>query len=103
MWLVKGGRLWSTHTFQQELKGSDFIYLFCSGPNKVVFTASNSSQTNVTELTKGEYEFQLTVTDENGNKASDSVIVTVTQSKYCTILCKLQNFIDIICKVCEKL
>ncbi|XP_021932800.1 dyslexia-associated protein KIAA0319-like protein isoform X2 [Zootermopsis nevadensis] len=51
------------------------------GPSKVVFSASNSSHTNVTELTKGEYEIQLTVTDDNHNNASDSVVITVTQNK----------------------
>nr|CAD7198983.1 unnamed protein product [Timema douglasi] len=52
-----------------------------SGPSKVSFSAINSSQTNVTDLTKGDYEFQLTVTDDSGNKASDVVRVTVTQNK----------------------
>jgi hypothetical protein len=47
-----------------------------------MFSASNSSHTNVTELTKGEYEIQLTVTDDNDNNASDSVVITVTQSKF---------------------
>ncbi|XP_049856046.1 dyslexia-associated protein KIAA0319-like protein isoform X1 [Schistocerca gregaria] len=51
------------------------------GPSKALFSSQNSSCTNATELTKGEYEFQLTVTDENGNKALDSVQVTVTQNK----------------------
>lgn len=48
----------------------------------MMFSASNSSHTNVTELTKGEYEIQLTVTDDNDNNASDSVVITVTQSKF---------------------
>jgi hypothetical protein len=55
----------------------------------VMFSASNSSRTNVTDLTKGEYEIQLTVTDDNHNNASDSVLVTVTQSKFvchCAVL-----------------
>ncbi|XP_023702907.1 dyslexia-associated protein KIAA0319-like protein isoform X3 [Cryptotermes secundus] len=51
------------------------------GPSKVVFSASSSSCTNVTELTKGEYEIQLTVTDDNHNNASDTVVVTVTQNE----------------------
>lgn len=58
---------------------TDFIN---RGPSKVVFSACNSSRTNVTELTKGEYEIQLTVTDDNQNSATDSVVVTVTQSKF---------------------
>lgn len=48
----------------------------------MVFSAGSSSLTNVTELTKGEYEIQLTVTDDNHNNASDTVVVTVTQSKF---------------------
>lgn len=48
----------------------------------MVFSASNSSCTNVTELTKGEYEIQLRVTDDNQNNATDTVVVTVTQSKF---------------------
>jgi hypothetical protein len=61
----------------------------------VVFSASNSSCTNVTELTKGEYEIQLTVTDDNQNNASDSVVVTVTQSKLLVMFC-MDQFTDII-------
>jgi len=53
----------------------------------VVFSAGNSSCTNVTELTKGEYEIQLTITDDNKNSATDSVVVTVTQSKFPVNFC----------------
>ncbi|XP_063227382.1 dyslexia-associated protein KIAA0319-like protein isoform X2 [Bacillus rossius redtenbacheri] len=52
-----------------------------SGPSKVSFSPANSSITNVTELTKGEYKFQLTVTDDSGNKATDTVTITVTQNQ----------------------
>lgn len=41
----------------------------------------NESVTNITKLTKGDYEFKLTVIDDNGNKDSDTVKVKVTQSK----------------------
>lgn len=51
-----------------------------SGPSKVVFTPANASKTNASELTKGEYQLEVTVVDSNGNKALDSVVVTVTQS-----------------------
>jgi hypothetical protein len=51
------------------------------GPNNVVFTSANSSVTNVTKLTKGEYTFKLTVVDDNGNKDFDTIILKVTQSK----------------------
>jgi len=49
----------------------------------------------VTELTKGEYEIQLTVTDDNKNSATDSVVVTVTQSKFPVIFC-MDQVVDII-------
>lgn len=45
------------------------------------FNKENDSRTNVTELTKGVYVIGLTVTDGNGNNASDIVKITVYQSK----------------------
>ena len=71
---------------------TDFIN---RGPSKVVFSAGNSSCTNVTDLTKGEYEIQLTVTDDNQNSATDSVVVTVTQSKFPVTFC-MDQVVDII-------
>jgi len=47
----------------------------------VRFNKDNDSRTNVTELTKGVYVIGLTVTDGNGNNASDIVKITVYQSK----------------------
>jgi hypothetical protein len=61
----------------------------------VVFSAGNSSHTNVTELTKGEYEIQLTVTDDSQNSATDSVVVTVTQSKFPVTFC-IDQEVDVI-------
>ncbi|KAK3919328.1 Dyslexia-associated protein KIAA0319-like protein [Frankliniella fusca] len=51
------------------------------GSNSVTFSSPNKPQTNVTDLTKGEYEFHVTVTDENNNNSTGSVFVTVTQNK----------------------
>lgn len=51
------------------------------GSNSVVFSTPMKPQTNVTNLTKGDYEFRVTVTDENNNKATGSLFVTVTQNK----------------------
>lgn len=45
------------------------------------FNKANESRTNVTELTKGIYLIRLTVTDGNGNNASDITKLTVYQSK----------------------
>lgn len=61
----------------------------------MVFSTGNSSCTNVTELTKGEYEIQLTVIDDNKNIATDSVMVTVTQSKFLVTFC-IYQVVDII-------
>uniref|UniRef100_A0A0A9XPA1 PKD/Chitinase domain-containing protein n=8 Tax=Lygus hesperus TaxID=30085 RepID=A0A0A9XPA1_LYGHE len=52
-----------------------------SGPRKAELSHFNESSTNVTNLTKGEYIFQLTITDGNGNSVADKVAVTVTQNK----------------------
>lgn len=46
------------------------------------FNKVNESKTNVTELTKGVYIIGLTVTDGNGNNASDIIKITVYQSEY---------------------
>ncbi|PSN49545.1 hypothetical protein C0J52_04994 [Blattella germanica] len=64
-----------------DIKITNWQWEQIRGPSKASFSASNSSITNATDLTKGEYEFMLTVTDDNGNKASDSVIITVNQNK----------------------
>lgn len=61
----------------------------------MMFSASNSSSTNVTELTKGEYEIQLTVIDDSHNSATDSVVVSVTQSKFLVTSC-MDQVVDII-------
>lgn len=52
-----------------------------TGSSPVVFSTPTKAQTNVTDLTKGDYEFRIIVSDENNNNASGSVFVTVTQSK----------------------
>ncbi|XP_068081362.1 dyslexia-associated protein KIAA0319-like protein isoform X2 [Anabrus simplex] len=64
-----------------DIKIVTWLWEELRGPSKVVFSSFDESHTNVTELTRGEYEIQLTVTDENGNKASDTVLITVTQNK----------------------
>ncbi|KAJ1521882.1 hypothetical protein ONE63_002221 [Megalurothrips usitatus] len=51
------------------------------GSNAVAFSTPTKPQTNVTDLTKGEYEIRVTVTDENNNNASASVFVIVTQNQ----------------------
>nr|CAI5843930.1 unnamed protein product [Callosobruchus analis] len=51
------------------------------GPSRVVFDDVNATKTNVTGLTKGVYQFKVSVTDDNKNVASDKVYVTVNQNK----------------------
>lgn len=59
-----------------------FIFRRPIGSNPVVFSTPTKAQTNVSDLTKGDYEFRITVSDENNNNASGLVFVTVTQSMY---------------------
>lgn len=55
------------------------------------FNKVNESRTNVTELTKGVYFVGLTVTDGNGNNASDILKITVYQSKKIFIMKKIYS------------
>lgn len=64
-----------------DIKIASYHWKQISGPSKVVFTPSNASKTNASELTRGTYELQVTVVDSDGNATSDSVLVTVNQSK----------------------
>lgn len=59
----------------------DFKWSQVEGPSTAVFTTQNASVTNVTSLTKGNYVFKITVTDDNGNSASALQYVTVDQNK----------------------
>lgn len=64
------------------------------GSNPVIFTAPSKPQTNATDLTKGDYQFRVVVTDENSNNASGSVFVTVTQSMWsCAKICLVLSFL----------
>ncbi|KAK6629603.1 hypothetical protein RUM43_003420 [Polyplax serrata] len=64
-----------------DIKIQSYTWQQLSGPNKAVLIPFNASKSNATELTKGKYEFQVTVVDSNGNSASDSVMVTVNQNE----------------------
>jgi ribosomal protein L14 len=48
-----------------------------SGPPQFTIVNANQAQTAVNNLTQGVYEFELTVTDNSGAMATDTVIVTV--------------------------
>lgn len=50
------------------------------GPNTGTITNPNSASTTVTELTQGNYKFQLTVADNQGAIAADSMQVTVSNT-----------------------
>ncbi|KAL0275001.1 UNVERIFIED_CONTAM: hypothetical protein PYX00_002996 [Menopon gallinae] len=64
-----------------DIKIASYHWKQISGPSKVVFTPSNASKTNASELTRGVYELQVTVVDSDGNATSDSVLVTVNQNE----------------------
>lgn len=54
-----------------------YTWSLLSGPNNPVIQAVSSPSTKVTGLIAGSYSFQLTVTDDKGSKAADSVSVIV--------------------------
>lgn len=58
-----------------------YKWMQIEGPSTVAFENVNASKTNVTGLTKGVYNFKLSVTDDNNNVASDTFYVIVNQSK----------------------
>ncbi|CAD1471833.1 unnamed protein product [Heterotrigona itama] len=66
---------------KDDIKIVSYHWEQLSGPSNAEFSAVNESVTNITKLTKGDYEFKLTVIDDNGNKDSDIVKVKVTQNK----------------------
>ncbi|MBE2230861.1 MAG: tandem-95 repeat protein [Chitinophagaceae bacterium] len=51
-----------------------------SGPSQYSITASGNASTGVTALVQGVYQFELTVTDNSGATAKDTVQVTVNAS-----------------------
>ncbi|XP_012278957.1 dyslexia-associated protein KIAA0319-like protein [Orussus abietinus] len=66
---------------KDDIKIVSYVWKQVSGPSNVQFSAANESITNITQLTKGNFLFKLTVIDDNGNKDSDTVEVKVTQNK----------------------
>ncbi|XP_041775051.1 dyslexia-associated protein KIAA0319-like protein [Anopheles merus] len=52
-----------------------------SGPNTALIESANASIANATAMTIGDYVFELTVSDEANNNASDRVRITVVQEK----------------------
>lgn len=66
---------------KDDIKIAAYLWEEVSGPSEVVFSAVNESISNITGLTKGEYVFKITVVDDDGNKDSDFVRVSVTQNE----------------------
>jgi len=53
-----------------------------TGPNDVSGYLTNNAQVNLSNLQAGEYEFQLTVTDDAGATSTATMILTVVQSAF---------------------
>ncbi|XP_016974846.2 dyslexia-associated protein KIAA0319-like protein [Drosophila rhopaloa] len=58
-----------------------YLWRQLSGPNNAVLLKSNSSIANATSLTLGLYEFELIVSDENNNTATDTTWVKIVQER----------------------
>ncbi len=56
---------------------SNYLWEKISGPTNFQIENANSAITNISGLTEGNYQFQLTVTDDKGATASSTVQITV--------------------------
>lgn len=56
---------------------SSYNWIKISGPSSGTITNAGSASTSVTGLVQGIYQFQLTVTDNNGATGTDVVLITV--------------------------
>ena len=67
-----------------DVDGSVIGYLWkqISGPSESAISSGNTATTNVSNLIEGTYAFELTVTDNAGAKAKDTVMVTVALGRY---------------------
>lgn len=58
-----------------------YSWIQISGPNTVSMSNENGATNRVCGLIEGEYQFELTVTDDEGETGTDVIIVTVSQEK----------------------
>lgn len=56
-----------------------YAWTFLSGPTTAVVETASMSKTTVSAMVEGEYKFQLEVTDNDGMKDMDTVLVTVKE------------------------
>jgi len=57
-----------------------YVWAKISGPPTFNIVNANTVQTQVKDLTQGAYQFELTVTDDKGASAKDTVQVTVNST-----------------------
>ena len=65
---------------------TSYQWVQVSGPNSSVVASADSVTTNVNGLTAGAYVFQITVTDNHGATATDTVTVTVMNNLRTSII-----------------
>uniref|UniRef100_A0A182YN71 MANSC domain-containing protein n=1 Tax=Anopheles stephensi TaxID=30069 RepID=A0A182YN71_ANOST len=64
-----------------DIKISSYYWQQISGPNTALIENANASIANATAMTIGDYVFELIVSDDANNNASDRVRITVVQEK----------------------
>ena len=57
-----------------------YNWSYISGPAQYTIVSPNQSQTEINNLVKGQYQFQLKVTDNEGGEATDRVTINVTDN-----------------------
>lgn len=72
-----------------DIKITQYFWKQIAGPALSLILNANSTVANATQLTLGDYIFEVTVIDESNNNATDRVKITVIQGELSKKLCDL--------------